>query len=58
VVEDIRVLVASFDMGDNVDHLQLDRVVGKIQQGLGQQKAPDKDEHAHGVEKQRIRDRT
>ncbi len=56
VVEDIGVLVAPFDPGDRIDHLQLDRIVGKIQQRFGQQKAPDEDQHAHGVEEQRIGD--
>jgi hypothetical protein len=56
VVEDIGVLIAPFDPGDDVDHLQLDGVIGEIQQWFGQQQTADEDEHSYGIEKQGIGD--
>ena len=45
MVEDIGVLVAAFQPGDHIDYLQLDRIIGKIQQRLGQQKTSEKDQY-------------
>ena len=54
MVEDVGVLISSLKPGDDIDDLQLDGVVSKVQKRLGQQQAGDEDEHSHSIEEQSV----